>query len=156
MKPEFRCRKLKCALTAQTFSFAVDIGVLLAEVWLVSPLVLMNLTEQPAEVQSPAQRAGIIAALACLGCMVSLFSIGRPVVEWFRVWWAELLIYTLLPIALTFAILLGSCIHREMRKVARALFLLLFSLLIWGGVCLALGAIAFIALANLPLSRFHY
>ena len=88
--------------------------------------------------------------------MVFLLSLGKPAVEWFRVWWAELLIYTLLPLTLTFTILYGSCIHREMKSAVRALFLLLVSLLIFGGACLALGAIAFIALANFPLSRFHY
>src|ERR1017187_10975369 len=91
--------------------------------------------EQPTEVQSPAQRAGIIATFACFACMAYLFSVGEPVVEWLHVWWAGLLIYMLLPLALTFTILYGSCIHREMRSAVRALFLLLVSLLMFGGAC---------------------
>ena len=119
-------------------------------------LILMIQFEQPAEVQSPAQRAGIIAAFACFACLAYVFSVGEPVVEWLQVRWAGWLIYMFLPMALTFSILYGSCIHREMKSAMRALFLLLVSLLIFGGACLALGAIAFIALANFPLSRFHY
>jgi hypothetical protein len=116
----------------------------------------MRWTEQPAERQSPAQRTGIIAVFACLASTVCLLSVAKPAVEWLRVWWAELLAYTLLPMALTFTILYRGCIHPEMRKAMRALFLLLISLLIFGGVCLALGAFALVALANFPLSRFHY
>jgi hypothetical protein len=116
----------------------------------------MNQTEQPVEVQSPAQRAEISAALACAASVVYLFSVGGPAVEWFQVRWAGLLFCTLLPIALTFTILYGSCLHREMRRAARTGFLLLVSLLIFGGACVALGIIAFIACAVLPLSRFHY
>ena len=112
--------------------------------------------EQPAARQSPAQRTGIIAAFACLASMACLFSVAKPAVEWLQVWWAELLVYTLPPIALTFTILYRSCIHREMKKAVRAWFLLLISLLIFGGVCLAFAAIALVALANFPLSRFHY
>ena len=112
--------------------------------------------EEPAEVQSPAQRAGIIAAFACFACLVYLFWVGEPVVEWLQVRWAGWLIYLLLPLALTFTLLYGSCIHREMRSAVRALFLLWVSVLIFGGACLALGVMGFIALANLPLSRFHY
>jgi hypothetical protein len=116
----------------------------------------MNPTERPTELQSPAQRAGIIAALVCFALMACLFGIGKPVMERVHAWWAEMLIYTLFPIGLTFAILHASCIHREMSRAARAGFLLLVSLLIFGGACLALCAIAFMVLANLPLSRFHY
>ena len=116
----------------------------------------MNHTEQPAEVQSPAQRAGITAVLVCLAYMACLFRVGKILVGWLPVWGVGFLIYALLPIALTFTILHVSCIHREMSKAARGSFLLLISLLIYGLACLALGVIAFIALASLPLGRFHY
>ena len=117
----------------------------------------MNKTEQPIEIQSPTQRAGIVAAFACLACMVCLFTVGKEAMEWLQLGRAEMLmIYTFIPFALTFAILYGSCIHRDMKKTARTLFLLLISLLIFGGACLALGAIAFFVLASMPLGRFHY
>ena len=119
-------------------------------------LILMNPTEQATEVQSPAQRAGIIAALACLACVIYLFAVGAPAMEVLQMRWAGLLVCTFLPMTLTFTILYGSCIHREMSRAARALFLLLVSLLIFGSACLSVGIIAFIACAVLPLSRFHY
>jgi hypothetical protein len=77
-------------------------------------------------------------------------------VEFLHAWWAGLLLWWFIPVALTFTILYGSCVHREMGKVARALFLFGNALLIFGGICLALLAIAFVAVAQLPLSRFHY
>lgn len=116
----------------------------------------MNPTDPPTEAQTPAQRAEVIAAFACLASMICLFVVSRPVVDFLHVWWAELLLCTLLPIALAFTILYGSCVHRELGRVARACFLILNSLLIFGGICLALAAVAFVAVAILPLSRFHY
>jgi hypothetical protein len=119
-------------------------------------LIFMNPTERATEVQSPAQRAGIIAALACLACVIYLFAVGAPAMEVLQMRWAGLLVCTLFPMTLTFTILYGSCIHREMSRAARTLFLLLVSLLIFGGACLSVGIIAFITFAVLPLSRFHY
>ncbi len=120
------------------------------------PLIFMKLTESPTEAQTPAQRAETFAALACLTSLVCLFVVSRPVVDFRHVWWAGLLLCTLPPIALAFGILYGSCVHREMGRVVRAWFLVLNSLLIFGGICLALAAAAFAAVAILPLSRFHY
>lgn len=113
-------------------------------------------TEQPTEAQSPAQRAEIIAVFACLASLVGLLAARGPVVGFLHVWWAGLLLCLLVPIALTFAILYGSCVHRELGKVVRVLFLFANSLLIFAGICVGLAAIAFIAVAMLPLSRFHY
>jgi hypothetical protein len=42
-----------------------------------------------------------------------------------------------------------------MGRLARAFFLFLSSLLIYGGICVALAIVAFVAVAILPLSRFH-
>lgn len=116
----------------------------------------MNENDSPVEVQSPAQRMEILAALACLGCMVFLFSAGKLAMERAPLWWAKLLVYTLIPLTLTFTILYGSCIHREMKRAVRVLFLVGNSLLIFAGACLSLGIIAMMALAFMPLSRFHY
>ena len=116
----------------------------------------MKQTEQPVEVQAPDERAEIVAALACLVSVVYLFAVGEAALAWLQGRWAGLLAGTLLPLALTFTILHGSCCHREMRRAVRELYLALVSLLIFGGVCLALGILAFITVAMLPLSRFHY
>ena len=85
----------------------------------------MNQSDQSNEVQSSAQRMEIVAALMCLGCQACLFSIGSATVNRVPFYWARILVYTLLPFALTFTILYGSCIHREMTKAVRVLFLLL-------------------------------
>jgi len=116
----------------------------------------MHQTEPITEVQTPAQRAEAIAAFACLVSLVCLFLVNQPVANFLQVWWAGLLLCTLLPIALAFAILYSSGIHREMGRAARALVLFLNSLLIFGGICVALVAVAFVVVAVLPLNRFHY
>ena len=117
----------------------------------------MSHIEQPINGQSPTQRAGIVAAFACLGCVTFLFSVGSQAMEWFQLGWAErLAIYISLPLTLTFTILFGSRVHREMKSVARAGFLLAVSLLIFAGVFLFLGAVALFTLASMPLDRFHY
>ncbi len=117
----------------------------------------MNHTEHPTESQPATQRAALLAAFTCLICLVCLFSFGSTVMERLRFGWAPMsLVYILIPLALTFAILEGSGIHREMKKSVRALFLLGVSTLIFVAVSLILGAVAFLALASMPLSRFHY
>jgi hypothetical protein len=115
----------------------------------------MNQTEQPSDGQTPAQRAELIAVFACLASMVCLFLVSQPVGKLLQVWWAGTLLCLLFPIGLTFTILYGSCVHREMGRLARAFFLFLSSLLIYGGICVALAIVAFVAVAILPLSRFH-
>ena len=97
---------------------------------------VMSETEPSIEVQSPAQRAGIIAACACLACSVYLFAVVRPAIELLGAWWAELLVYALIPITLTYTILHGSEFHREMTSGARTSFLFLVSCLIFSGTFL--------------------
>lgn len=96
----------------------------------------MSETEPAVEVQSPAQRAGIIAAGACLACSAYLFWVVSPAVELLGAWWAELLVYTLIPITLTYTILHGSKFHREMAGAVRTSFLFLVSCLIFSGTFL--------------------
>ena len=93
----------------------------------------MNQTEQQTEIMSPAQRAEIVAAFACLGCMAYLFSVGKPALELLQAGWVEVLVCVLIPMTLTFTILHGSCIHREMARWMRAGFLFLVACLIFGG-----------------------
>lgn len=116
----------------------------------------MNPIEEPTEVQTPAQRAEIMATFACLASLICLFVVSQPVVGFLHVKWAGELLCLLMPMALTFTILYRSCVHRELGRVVRVLFLVGNALLIFGGICLALLAVAFVAVAQLPLSRFHY
>jgi len=76
--------------------------------------------------------------------------------EMLRIPFAGLIGFTFLPMTLTFTILHGSCIHREMKTFRRALFLFVVAWAIFCGACLFAGIFAFIAGAVLPLSRFHY
>lgn len=107
----------------------------------------MSITEPSNEIQSPVSPGGIVATLACLASSVYLLCVVSPAVELLGAWWAELMVYTLLPIALTFTILHGSDIHREMTSVTRTCFLLLASCLIFGGTFLFMGALVFCACA---------
>jgi len=107
----------------------------------------MDQTEPSTGVQSPAQRAVIIASFACLACSAYLFGVINPAVDSLGAWWAELLVYTLLPIALTFTILHGSNFHREMAEAARTSFLILVSCLIFGGTFFFMVILVFCACA---------
>jgi len=113
----------------------------------------MNQTESPIEVQSPTQRAGVIAAFACLASSAYLFWVVSPAVELLGARWAELLVYTLVPITLTFTILHGSNFHREMTRMVRASFLLLVSCLIFGGILFFMAVLVFCACAFPDVGR---
>ena len=107
----------------------------------------MEQTEPSTKIQPATQLGGVIAWFACLACSAYLFRVVSPAVELLGVWWAELLVYTLVPIALTFTILHGSDIHRDMTRAARASYLFLISCLIFGGTFLFIGALVFCACA---------
>lgn len=89
----------------------------------------MNPSE-PANVQPPAERQGVVAVLACFMCYAYLFNVAAPAVAWLHMWWAGWLVYVAIPLALTFTILHGSRIHREMSEAVRDAFLLFVSLAI--------------------------
>jgi hypothetical protein len=112
----------------------------------------MSQIEQ-SEVQSPAQREGIMAVLACGLCCAYLFGIASPTVQLLPARWAEMLVYTLLPLTLTFTLLYGSRIHREMARVARAAFLFMVSVLIFTGVAIFMGTLVVLAGAFTELGR---
>lgn len=82
----------------------------------------------PVEVQTSAERQGVVSVLACLLCFVFLLAFAPPVVAWLNVWWAGWLVYVGIPLTLTFTLLHGSRIHREMSEIRRDTFLFLESL----------------------------
>ena len=94
-----------------------------------------------------------MAVLACVFCCAFLFGIASPAVQLLQAWWAEWLVYALIPIALTFTLLYGSSIHREMARLARAAFLVLVSVFIFIGVAFLMGALFFFATAFADLGR---
>ncbi len=93
----------------------------------------MNQSE-PAQVQSPAERQGILIVVTCLVCCAYLFNFAAPTVAWLNAWWAAWLIYATIPLLLTFTLLHGSRIHREMSEAARDAFLFVVSLAVVFGV----------------------
>ena len=107
----------------------------------------MEQTEPSTKIQSTTQLGGVIAWFACLACTAYLLCVVSPAVESLGAPWAELLVYTLIPIGLTFTILHGSNIHREMTRTVRASYLFLISCLIFGGTFLFIGALVFCACA---------
>jgi hypothetical protein len=112
----------------------------------------MNLN-QPSETQSRAQREAVLAAFACLGCSGLMFGIVTPALQRLHLGWAESPVCVLLPLGLTFVLLYGSSIHREMAKLTRSAYLLLVSVMIFTGTALFFGAIAFFATAFANMGR---
>lgn len=115
----------------------------------------MSQIEHP-EVQSRAQREGIIAALSCLACFAYLFAFGVRSIETLATGWLVWAAYIVLPLTLTFTLLHGSSIHREMAGLKRTAFLLTASGAILIGAAFFLGAIVSIAGIFGGLARGHF
>jgi hypothetical protein len=99
----------------------------------------MDDNEQTPEVQSPFQRAMVMASIACFVSLIFFYWVARPAVVRLEVRWAELLVYAIIPISVTFIILYRSCWHREITGAARTCSLLLLSCIILGGELIAIG-----------------
>jgi hypothetical protein len=89
----------------------------------------------PPEASSPVGLA-LFACVASFGLVVLL---ARPWVALLSIWWIELWVYSLIPVALTFIILYRSTWCPEITGVARTCSLLLLSCAILGGIILAIG-----------------
>jgi hypothetical protein len=88
------------------------------------------------------------AIVACIASWLFVHLVAYPFVERLGVWWAELLIYALISISVTFVILYRSCWHRELVGAVRTLSLVAMSSLIFvcflvlgGGFLLVLFAV---------------
>jgi hypothetical protein len=106
----------------------------------------MNDNEQSPEVQSPIQRDFITASIACFASLIFIYWVASPAVKLLEVRWIELLVYSSIPISVTFIILYRSCWHREITGAARTFCLLLLSGIIFGGEVIATGIIFCIAM----------
>jgi hypothetical protein len=111
-------------------------------------LSVMNHSDQPSEALSPVG----VSSFACFVSMVFVYWVDWPAISLLQVWWAELLVYALIPILVTFIILNRSCWHREIAGAARTLSLILLSCIIFVGDLMAV--VIFIILAFLVYSRF--
>jgi hypothetical protein len=101
----------------------------------------MDDNEQTPDVQSPLQRAVVMASIACFVSLIIIYWVARPAVELLHVRWVEWLVYAIIPISVTFIILYRSCWHPEITGAARTYSLLLLSCIILVGVFIAIGFI---------------
>ena len=114
----------------------------------------MDDNEQTPEVQSPSQRAIVIASIACFISLIIFYWVARHAVELLEVRWIEWLVYAIIPISVTFIILYRSCWHREITGAARTCSLLLISCIILGGDLIAVGAMLCMAVSFICMIAF--
>ena len=107
---------------------------------------VMNDNEQTPEDQSPLQRVIVAASIACFASLMLFYWVGKPAIELLEVRWIELLVYSVIPISVTFTILYRSCWHREITGAARTCCLLLLSGIILGGELIAIGIMLCLAM----------
>jgi len=101
------------------------------------------------EIQSPVQRAVILATFACFGSLALFYWAARPLVNLIDIPWIEFLAYALVPMVVTFLILFRSCWHREISSAKRACSLLLLSFTILGGVIIGSSLLLYLAMFGL-------
>ena len=104
--------------------------------------------EQPQRTQSPLG----FCLMVCFVSLALFYLAARPAVSRMHVWWAELLIYALVPTIVTFVTLYRSGWHREITGAARTFSVIFLSCIILGGAMLA--AVVFIILGSLVYSTF--
>lgn len=106
---------------------------------------VINPDESSSDEQSPLQRAVAFAFVACFVALTFIYWAARPLVARLGVWWAEVLVYAIIPVAVTFVILYRSCWHRELAGRRRMGSVLLVSCAIFAGVLLATGVLISLA-----------
>jgi len=106
---------------------------------------IINPDEPTSEAQSPLQRAVAFACIACFAALTFIYWAARPLVARLGVWWAEVLVYAIIPVTVAFVILYRSCWQREMAGRRRVFSVLLVSCAIFAGVLLAMGVLISLA-----------
>jgi hypothetical protein len=117
----------------------------------------LNHDDRPPEEQSPVQASAWVELVSFL----VVYWLTRDVISSFRLWWAELLAYAIVPILLAFIILYRSAWHQEWRAATRTIWAGLFSCVLFAGVLLAIGLVAVLVtltyISNFDgFPRFHY
>jgi hypothetical protein len=92
-----------------------------------------------------------VAGFACLVCLAVVYLATRPVVSWLDVWWARILIYSVIPISVAFFILYRSSWHQEWPRLRRILSMILSSCIIF--ICVLFIGSAIIATLLVAFSR---
>jgi len=80
--------------------------------------------------------------------------VAKREVSQLQVWWAELLAYAIVPIAVTFVVLYRSCWHREITGAARTGSVLLLSCTILVGELIAMGILLCVAVLVMCVCAF--
>ena len=99
----------------------------------------MNSNEPDPEEPSPLQRVFATASIVCFASLMIFYWVARPVIELLEVRWIECMVYSTIPITVTFIILYRSCWHQEIIGAARTCALLLLSGVVLGGVVSVMG-----------------
>ena len=94
-----------------------------------------------------------MASLVGLTSLALVYLSSKPLVVRLGVWWAEFLVYALIPVAVTFTVLYRSRWHLEMVRSARTGCLILLSCLILCGDLFFLGILIALFCIFVGLSR---
>jgi len=103
------------------------------------PPATVSPDEIPSEEKCLSQRIIVTTGIASFLILVLEYSTIRTMVARIGVWWAEGLVYAVIPAAITFLILQRSCWHREVSPARRTCSLVATSSAIVGSVIMLMG-----------------
>lgn len=93
-----------------------------------------------------------MAGFACMVCLAVVYLAARPLMNWLDIWWAGVLLCSVIPIAVAFLILYRSSWHRELPRVTRILSTILMSCLLF--CCVLIVGLAILAAWFVVAHRF--
>jgi hypothetical protein len=102
-------------------------------------LSVMDDCQSTPEVQSPLQRTFVIASILCFVSLLIVYYLAWPAVALLEAAWVQLLVYSAIPLLVTFVILYHSCWHPEIMGATRTYILILISSIMIVGVMCAIG-----------------
>lgn len=105
----------------------------------------------------PSQSQEIIgrASFACLAVLAFLYWYAGPAVRELDVWWAQWLVYGLIPILVTFLLLHRSRWHQGTKELTRTCSLFLLACVILVGVYFVIGAMLAVGAYSLSSLQPH-
>jgi hypothetical protein len=117
----------------------------------------MNEDEQTPSLDPSSEQSMVIVSLGCFISLTGFYWITRPLVLRLQIWWAELLIYSIVPISVTFILLYRSCWHSELLGWARTSCVLALSCIILAIELIIIGIIICIIIfcVNAVSGGFH-
>jgi hypothetical protein len=117
----------------------------------------LNHSDQPPEAHSPL----VASFVAALFSFALIFGMDSRFIGALPQWWAELLVYAVIPILLAFILLYRSSWHHEMRRATRALVLTVTSCTLFGAAVIVAALALLVISCTLAscldrFSAFHY